>query len=189
MQNQYGPNKFNKKRSEIAFWIDIIQRKDTFFNSKKAQSNKQSDSKFGRGEGDEFNKSLFMMMGLSGSDIERKSYEEAFQTLDKWQFDAFSFIQITKEFGFTYFTMRLIGKYMTFKSVNVDSNTYCRMLQKLSYGYNSKQFYSEVHIIDSLQAAHYFLTECGLKQHFSDMQIFILFTVICMHDFQHPYCI
>ena len=187
-KSSYGPNKFHRGRSEIAFWLDTIERQKAFFNLPQKLSNaKKSESKLGKGEGEEFNKRIFTMIGLSGTQNERKTFEEAFQTIEKWQFDSFYYLQVTKEHGFAYFVMKLIGKYMTFKSINVDPIIYCRMLQKLATGYNNKYFHGEAHIIDCLQAAHYFINECGLKQYFTDIQIFTIFTAICVHDYQHPY--
>ena len=52
--------------------------------------------------------------------------------------------------------------------------------------FKNNSYHNHLHIIDSLQALHYFLTVGELQNEVSKLDIFTIIVANIIHDFEHP---
>ncbi len=114
--------------------------------------------------------------------------EESIQGIDEWTWDLNRYYNLAGSHAFAFLGLRLFIGYDVMRACeDLSIDHWYNFLTKLSYGYAYKNHYhKEEHIIDTVQASHYFFTSGGLGSYLSIQDIVIGLTAAFIHDYEHP---
>lgn len=135
---------------------------------------------------------VFLTPSLDQSALERQKLDEIYKTLEKvdeWAWDVSKFSQAADSWCFPILCLRLFLKYDIYKQyedqLNLDK--WLNYLTALYQGYQFKnKYHNEVHILDTVQATHYFYKTAGLESNLSELEKLVGILAAFIHDYEHP---
>jgi hypothetical protein len=112
---------------------------------------------------------------------------EALTSVDLWTWDVFQFYGVADEKAFAILGMKLLLKYDIYKSCDMNLDTMLNFMCALQEGYSSFiPYHNAVHILDTVQATHYFYSTAGLENYLTRVEVFVGFIATFAHDYEHP---
>lgn len=135
---------------------------------------------------------VFLTPSLDQSALERQKLDEIYKTLEKvdeWSWDVNKFAQAAESWSFPILCLRLFLKYDIYKQyedqLNLDK--WLNYLSGLYQGYLFKnKYHNEYHILDTVQATHYFYKTAGLECNLSELEKLVGILAAFIHDYEHP---
>jgi hypothetical protein len=135
---------------------------------------------------------IFLTPSLDQTALERQKLDEIYKTLEKvdeWSWDVNKFAQAAEGWSFPILCLRLFLKYDIYKQyedqLNLDK--WLNYLSGLYQGYLFKnKYHNEYHILDTVQATHYFYKTAGLEMNLSELEKMVGIIAAFIHDYEHP---
>ena len=96
----------------------------------------------------------------------QEQLENAIENLDEINFDSIQFCSMlqTPDQALPFMAYKIFTKYDILKKFHIDLETFYTFTKEISHGYfKENPFHSVAHIVDSIQAMHYFLNVGNLE--------------------------
>lgn len=134
---------------------------------------------------------LFLAPSFDQEPLEKNKLEEVYEALehvDAWNWDMLKYYEVSDNISFPFLCLKLFLKhdvYRTYEDLSIEKwQSFMTLLYK---GYEFKNHYHRAaHIIDTVQATHYFYRTAGLENFLSVQEIIVGFTAAFIHDYEHP---
>ncbi|OMJ67417.1 hypothetical protein SteCoe_35440 [Stentor coeruleus] len=133
----------------------------------------------------------FTSPSMDREPLEKEKLEQIYETLEKiddWNWDVLKFSQIADTWCFPILCLRLFLKYdiyRKFEEMNLDK--WLNYLSSLYLGYQfNNMYHNHNHIIDTVQATHYFYKTAGFENFLSEQDIMVGILAAFIHDYEHP---
>ena len=133
----------------------------------------------------------FTSPSMDRDPLDKEKLDQIYETLDKvdeWSWDLIKYSQASEDLCFPILCLRIFLKYdiyRKFEDMNMDK--WLNYLTALYTGYQfSNPYHNKDHIIDTVQATHYFYKTAGLENFLSELDIMVGIIAAFIHDYEHP---
>ena len=133
----------------------------------------------------------FTSPSMDRDPVEREKLEQIYETLEKvdeWSWDLVKYAQASEDLCFPILCLRIFLKYdiyRKFEEMNLDK--WLNYLTTLYLGYQfNNAYHNKEHILDTVQATHYFYKTGGLENFLSEQDIMVGIIAAFIHDYEHP---
>jgi len=111
----------------------------------------------------------------------------ALKGVDNWNFDTFALHRVSKGTPLRYLGYELLTRHGCLHKYKVPPSMLEAMLNHVEAGYtaNGNPYHNNMHACDVLQTTHYFISQTGLANWMSDLEIFTSLMAAIIHDFDH----
>lgn len=112
---------------------------------------------------------------------------KALKGVDNWNFDTFALHRVSKGTPLRYLGYELLTRHGCLHKYKVPPSMLEAMLNHVEAGYtaNGNPYHNNMHACDVLQTTHYFISQTGLANWMSDLEIFTSLMAAIIHDFDH----
>lgn len=133
----------------------------------------------------------FTTPSIDRDPLEKEKLDQIYETLDKvdeWSWDLIKYSQASEDLCFPILCLKIFLKYdiyRKFEDMNLDK--WLNYLTALYTGYQfSNPYHNKDHILDTVQATHYFYKTAGLENFLSEQDIMVGIIAAFIHDYEHP---
>merc|ERR1711971_975892 len=112
---------------------------------------------------------------------------KALKGVDNWNFDTFALHRVSKGTPLRYLGYELLTRHGCLHKYKVPPSMLEAMLNHVEAGYtaNGNPYHNNMHACDVLQTTHYFISQTGLANWMSDLEIFTSLMAAIIHDLDH----
>jgi len=134
-----------------------------------------------------FIEKIYSKMSTSQMMVIPPEVEAFLKTTDNWSFDIFNFAKSAAGSPLKYMGYHLMQEYGCFNKYKIPPSILETLLGHLEIGYysNGNPYHNNIHAADVLQTTHWMISQTGLKDWLSDLEIFALLFSAIIHDFDH----
>ncbi len=135
------------------------------------------------------NAMLFKLLEIPAND--QPLFESGLEKVGQWTFDAITYHQMLSEQGFIILCLKIISAHVSVKQFGVAIPTLIEFIKEI-YGSTQREphpLHNATHVIDALQALHFFLGVGNIKHYFTEPQLFALIVACLICDYNHPYLV
>ncbi|KAG8224612.1 hypothetical protein J437_LFUL005780 [Ladona fulva] len=107
--------------------------------------------------------------------------------MDEWSFDVFALSEAANSQPVKYLGYDLLNRYGMIHKFKVPPSTLEAFLNKIEEGYcrYGNPYHNNIHAADVAQTVHYMLSQTGLMNWLTDLEIFATLVAALVHDFEH----
>ncbi|XP_023342142.1 calcium/calmodulin-dependent 3',5'-cyclic nucleotide phosphodiesterase 1A isoform X2 [Eurytemora carolleeae] len=107
--------------------------------------------------------------------------------VDLWDFSVFDYAKTANGSPLLYLGYHILDKHGCMQKFKIAPSVMTCLLSHLEIGYNknSNPYHNNLHASDVLQTTHWFISQTGLKNWLSDLEIFALLFSAIVHDYDH----
>jgi len=134
-----------------------------------------------------FIEKIYSKMSTSQLMVIPTEVETHLTKVDYWNFDLFNFAKSTNGSPLKFMGYHLMQQYGCFNKYKIPPSTLETLLGHLEIGYhsNGNPYHNNLHATDVLQTTHWMISQTGLKDWLSDIEIFSLLFSAMIHDYDH----
>jgi len=134
-----------------------------------------------------FIEKIYSKMSTSQLMVIPPEVETFLKKTDNWSFDIFNFAKSTNGSPLKFMGYHLMQHYGCFNKYKIPPSTMETLLGHLEIGYhsNGNPYHNNLHAADVLQTTHWMISQSGLKDWLSDLEIFALLFSAIIHDYDH----
>ncbi|XP_074602242.1 phosphodiesterase 1c isoform X4 [Brevipalpus obovatus] len=107
--------------------------------------------------------------------------------LDNWSFDCFNLNTISNNQALKYLSYEVLNRYGLVHKFKIPSDVLENCLNQIEQGYTKfkNPYHNNMHAADVTQTVHFMLTQMGLVNWLTDLEVFATLLAAIIHDFQH----
>lgn len=109
------------------------------------------------------------------------------QKSENWNFEIYSFFDLARENTLQFISYYLFNKHGLLNKFHIDQKVFLKFFNKIEAGYLSYNnlYHNHLHAAEVLQSCHYIVSQMGIINYFSDIDVFAAFLNCAIHDFQN----
>jgi len=134
-----------------------------------------------------FIEKIYRRMSSSQLMVVPPEVQHALKGVDNWNFDTFGLNRASKGTPLRYLGYELLTRHGCLHKYKVPPSMLETMLGHVEAGYtqNGNPYHNNMHACDVLQTTHYFISQTGLANWMSDLEIFTSLMAAIIHDYDH----
>lgn len=134
-----------------------------------------------------FIEKIYSRMSTSQLMVVPPEVEAHLNNIDDWNFDLFNYAKTASGSPLKFMGYHLMKQYGCFTKYKIPPSTLETLLGHLELGYHShgNPYHNNLHATDVLQTTHWMISQTGLKDWLSDLEIFALLFSAIIHDYDH----
>ncbi|XP_054709152.1 dual specificity calcium/calmodulin-dependent 3',5'-cyclic nucleotide phosphodiesterase 1-like [Uloborus diversus] len=107
--------------------------------------------------------------------------------IDDYSFDVFTLNEKANGQGLRYLAYDLLNRYGLTHKFKIPSSTMENFMSQVHHGYvrHKNPYHNDLHAADVTQTVHYMLSQQGLANWLTDLEIFAAIIAAIIHDFEH----
>ncbi|XP_059089273.1 dual specificity calcium/calmodulin-dependent 3',5'-cyclic nucleotide phosphodiesterase 1B-like isoform X4 [Tigriopus californicus] len=130
---------------------------------------------------------IYRRMSSSQLMIIPPEVQKALKLSNEWTFDIFSLAVNCKGSPLRFMGYELLSRHGCLHKYKIPPSVLETMLVHVELGYasNGNHYHNHLHACDVLQTTHYFISETGIANWMSDLEVFTSLMAAIIHDFDH----
>merc|ERR1719361_1432683 len=134
-----------------------------------------------------FIEKIYRRMSSSQLMVFPPEVQHVLKGVDNWNFDTFGLNRASKGTPLRYVVYELLTRHGCLHKYKVPPSMLETMLGHVEAGYtqNENPYHNNMHACDVLQTTHYFISQTGLANWMSDLEIFTSLMAAIIHDYDH----
>jgi len=116
-----------------------------------------------------------------------QAVEQRLQLVNDWNFDLFQYAKTCRGSPLKYMGYHLLNQYGCCHKYKIPPSMLETLLGHLEVGYhrNGNPYHNNLHATDVLQTTHWLISQTGVKDWLTDIEIFALLFSAIIHDYDH----